>query len=226
MNLKKLRQPSANGRQAATEFDIMPHEEDKSIRFLTEFYGILDVPQDKIVELDLGCGAGSYTIAMAKRFPERHVYAADVMLGRLRKVVKRSARAEASNIEVLRVEARYLLGRLLPDRSLDRIHLLCPDPWPKGRHKGHRLLASDFTTQIHRVLKDDGIFHFSSDDEYYRDAVGRVLTDSGLFAPCNEAIADLQGIASDFELRWLEEGKTVPHRAWKKLPRPPPGAGH
>lgn len=204
----------------------MPHEEDKSIRFLTEFYGILDVPQDKIVELDLGCGAGSYTIAMAKRFPERHVYAADVMLGRLRKVVKRSARAGASNVEVLRVEARYLLGRLLPDRSLDRIHLLCPDPWPKGRHKGHRLLASDFTTQIHRVLKDDGIFHFSSDDEYYRDAVGRVLIASGLFAPCDEAIADLQGIASDFELRWLEEGKTVPHRAWKKLPLPPPGAGH
>ena len=146
----------------------MPHEEDNDIRFLTGFYGIWDVPQDRPVELDLGCGAGSYTIAMAKRFPGRKVYAADVMLGRLRKVVRRSRRENAPNVEVLRVEARYLLGRLLPDRSLDRIHLLCPDPWPKGRHRGHRLLASDFTTQIHRVLKDDGIFHFSSDDEYYR----------------------------------------------------------
>ena len=226
MNLKKHRLLSGNGPPAATGFDIMPHEEDRFIRFLTDFYGILDVPGDRPVELDLGCGAGSYTIAMAKRFPERHVYAADVMLGRLRKVVKRSARSGAYNIEVLRVEARYLLGRLLPDRSLDRIHLLCPDPWPKGRHKGHRLLTSDFTTQIHRVLKDDGIFHFSSDDEYYRDAVGRVLTASGLFTPCDEAIADLEGIASDFELRWLEEGKTVPHKAWKKLPLPPPGKGH
>ena len=203
----------------------MPHEEDAKIVFLTGVYGHYQ-PEGGVVELDLGCGSGTYTCQLAKLYPGSTVLGADVMLGRLRKVVRRAERCGADNLTVLRVEARSLLAKMLPDSSIDRIHLLCPDPWPKGRHRGHRLLASDFTTQIHRVLKTDGIFHFSSDDEYYRDAVGRVLTDSGLFAPCDEAISDLEGIASDFELRWLEMGKTVPHRAWKKLPLPLPGKGH
>ena len=204
----------------------MPHEEDADIRFFTGFYGVFETPSDRRVELDLGCGSGSYTSALCGLFPESRILAADVMLGRLRKVVKRCRRGHFDNVTILRVEARYLISRLLPDRSVDRIHLLCPDPWPKGRHRGHRLLTSDFTSQLHRVLRDGGVFHFSSDDEYYRDAVGRVLASSGLFEPCDGAVADLAGIASDFEKRWLEEGKLVPHRAWRKLPLPPPGPGH
>ena len=116
--------------------------------------------------------------------------------------------------------------RVLPDGALDRIHLLCPDPWPKGRHRGHRLLASDFTAQLHRVLKPEGIFHFSSDDEAYCDAVGRVIAASQLFAEAPEAIADIADVRSDFEERWLAEGKPVHHAAWKRLPLPPHTIGH
>ena len=203
---------------------------DASIFNLSAVYSlpeeVLSKTETAPVELDMGCGKGSFTTELAKRHPERIILAADMLSGRLRKLASRNLREGVDNMRVLKAEARMLIARLLPDRALDRIHILCPDPWPKDRHSGNRLLSSNFMTHIHRVLKDDGIFHFSSDDEYYRDAVGRVLMDSGLFAPCDEAIADLQGIASDFELRWLEEGKTVPHRAWKKLPLPPPGIGH
>ena len=201
------------------------HQEDEKIARLRCFYGILE-PDSEHTELDLGCGAGSFTVALAKRYPERLVYAADMLMGRLRKVVKRSENAGCSNVRAMQVEARFLLSRLLPDNSLDRIHLLCPDPWPKDRHRGHRLLASDFTTQIHRVLKPGGIFHFSSDDANYCDAVGRVLEASQLFEPYQEGIADLEGVRSDFENHWREQGLEVPHRAWRRLPLPAPGIGH
>ena len=204
----------------------MAHKEDVDIRILTGVYDHLSLPQDKICELDLGCGTGSFSVALAKSYPERFVMCADVMLGRLRKVVRRRNHQEVTNLEVLRVEARHLLGIMLPDASLDRIHLLCPDPWPKNRHRGHRLLCCDFTTQLHRVLKKGAVFHFSSDDEYYCDAVNRVMAQSGLFAACQEAIADLACVQSDFEKRWLAEGKMVHHRAWKKLPLPECTIGH
>jgi tRNA (guanine-N7-)-methyltransferase len=202
------------------------HEEDSAIRMLSREYCVLELAPGKVCELDMGCGSGSFTAALAARYPERRILAADVMLGRLRKVVKRLRKSGSGNWEVLRVEARMLIGRMLPDASLDRLHLLCPDPWPKGRHRGHRLLASDFTAALHRVLKSDGIFHFSSDDENYCRAVEEVMTQSRLFAPDPDGAADLADVKSDFELKWLAEGKLVRHLTWRKLPLPPHTVGH
>ena len=81
-------------------------------------------------------------------------------------------------------------------------------------------------SQLHRVLKPEGIFHFSSDDEPYYAAVRGVLAASKLFVEAPEAIADLAGIKSDFELRWNEEGKAVRHIAYRRIPRPPRITGH
>ena len=202
------------------------HPEDAKIRLLSREYCVLRLDPGTICELDLGCGSGSFTAALAGRYPERRILAADVMLGRLRKVVRRLERSGSDNWEVLRIEARMLVGRMLPDASLDRLHLLCPDPWPKGRHRGHRLLASDFTSALHRVLKPNGIFHFSSDDVNYCRAVNEVITASRLFASAPDGAADLADVKSDFELKWLAAGKPVSHLTWRKLPLPPHTVGH
>ena len=134
------------------------HPEDREVRFLTGVYELFPTEillRRSVVELDLGCGVGSFTAELAKRYPERTILAADVMIGRLRKLVRRMHRMKLENLTLLRSEARFLVGFSFPDGALDRIHLLCPDPWPKGRHRGHRLLASDFTAQLHRVLKPE-----------------------------------------------------------------------
>ena len=132
----------------------------EEIHILTDRYvlfrDICPFPSEKIVELDLGCGKGGFTAAMAGKFPDRLILAADIMLGRMRKVKKKTDRVGNQNVCCLRTEARYLLGLCLPDRCIDRIHILCPDPWPKDRHRGHRLLCSDFMMPINRVLKEGG----------------------------------------------------------------------
>lgn len=202
---------------------------DDKIRFFADSYQLF--PREilscrPIVELDLGCGVGTFTAELARRYPERTVLAADVMLGRLRKLVKRALRLKLDNLEICRVEARYLLGLILPDGSLNRLHLLCPDPWPKDRHRSHRLLTSDFTAQLHRILKEDGIFHFSSDDQNYCSLVRGVIAESKLFAEYPQGIADLRDFTSDFELRWNSEGKTVQHLAFRRIPAPVQMVGH
>ncbi|MDD5597494.1 MAG: methyltransferase [Victivallaceae bacterium] len=190
--------------------------EDKNIAILTGEYCRLDDVfelKDKIIELDLGCGKGSFATKLARRYPERMIFAADVMIGRLRKLQKRNDREGISNIYPLRVEAKHLFS-MIPDKTLTRLHILCPDPWPKGRHRGNRLLCSDFCAQLHRALKSGGSFHFSTDDVPYHDIVRRVISASRLFEEQNALPADLAEIKSDFEIRWNEQGKKVYHILW------------
>ena len=197
-------------------------EEDRFIEILTGSYCVLDLAKitgnAEFIELDLGCGKGSFTSKLAERYPDRAVLAADVMIGRLRKLVKRNQRAGVANITALRVEAQLLVSRFLPDNGLDRLHLLCPDPWPKERHRGHRLVTADFATQLRRVLKLGGVLHFSSDDVPYRDSVERILDGCGLFERDDSAIADIADIKTDFEELWLSTGKDVRHYAYRALP--------
>ena len=178
------------------------------------------------IELDLGCGKGSFTTELAKRHPERIILAADVLSGRLRKLVKRNQRDGVENMRVLKAEARMLVARLLPDKTLSRIHILCPDPWPKDRHSGNRLLSSDFMTHIHRVLEDNGVWHFSTDDLEYLAAVRQAVNASQLFAEDPQRLDDVDDIKTDFEVMWNSMGKTVYHHAWVKLPLPRPSIGH
>lgn len=194
---------------------------DEDILILTDKYlrldEVLPFEEGKYVELDLGCGKGGFTIALAERYPERLILAADIMLGRLRKVHKKLVKAGTDKgVKLLRVEANMLLARLLPDASIDRLHILCPDPWPKLRHSGKRLLSSQLTAFLARVLKKDGLFHFSTDDPEYMQAVETLIASSGFFKEESlEFLADVADVKTEFERDWLAIGRTVPHKLWR-----------
>ena len=56
------------------------HPEDEKIRFFTGTYHLFPAEllvARPVVELDLGCGAGSFTAELVRRYPERTVLAAD-----------------------------------------------------------------------------------------------------------------------------------------------------
>ena len=90
--------------------------EDSFIDILTQSYtlieGVKDI--DSRCELDLGCGSGSFTAGLAKRYPDAKIFAADVMIGRLRKLVRKNQRLGITNMHLLRVEARHLVAYMLP----------------------------------------------------------------------------------------------------------------
>ena len=190
---------------------------DRHINILTDIYANISIPDNCIVELDLGCGKGAFATTLAARYPDRLIYAADIMLGRLRKLCKRNLRYGIDNIQLLRVEAWYLVGVALPDNSISRLHILCPDPWPKEKHKRNRLASSEFLGRLYTKLRKNGVFHFSTDDSDYYELTVSTITKSTLFQRDDKQIADVLDIKTDFEETWNKQGLKVNHCAWIRI---------
>lgn len=162
----------------------------------------------------MGCGKGGFLLALAQRYPERMVIGTDLMAGRLRKVASRVKRQHIENIRLWRANNRELVEYQLPDSCIDRLHILCPDPWPKTRHRDRRLLNSDFLNRLPRIMADDGVIHIASDDDLYIELVRKNLASvTGLCLDSLDAVSDIIDIDTEFEKQWKAAGKTVDHLA-------------
>ena len=122
---------------------------------------------DHPLEIDLGCGDGSFLIKMAQHYPKRNFLGVERLLGRVRGVCKRIQELGLTNVMVLRLESQYTLEYLLAPASVSRLHLLCPDPWPKARHHKRRLVQQEFLAILQKTLKPGGEFLFKTDHPEY-----------------------------------------------------------
>ena len=164
------------------------------------------------LEVDLGCGNGSFALEMAQQFPERNFLAVERLLGRVRKICKRASETGLKNLRVLRLEARYTVEWLLPHASVSRLHLLFPDPWPKAKHHRRRLVQLDFLHALRKVLVPGGEFLFKTDHEDYFEWAREELAlfDHFEFLPWDEQNDELSFYPETaFEEQWRAEGRAV-----------------
>lgn len=187
------------------------------VNILTSTYEVIDFilgENYQSVELDLGCGNGGFALQLAERYPDRLILAADIKLRRLRKIVKKANKRNLTNIITLRTDAWELIGMLLPPNCIDRMHILNPDPWPKARHRWHRLITSEFLGRTARIFKKNAILHLSTDDPPYFEIMKEAIKNLKAFHEDQKLIADIEDIKTDFELQYLAENKPVNHKAY------------
>ncbi len=161
------------------------------------------------LEVDLGCGDGSFLVALARQFPERDFLGVERLLGRARKVGKKFVRNRLENGRILRLESRYAVEWLLPAASVSRLHLLCPDPWPKVRHHRRRLVQTEFLAAVRRVLVPGGEFLFMTDHEEYFEWVADKLAGFGGLDRLEWAADAFFYPKSGFQELWESAGKTM-----------------
>ncbi len=130
---------------------------DISLNFASVF------PEAKQVVMEIGFGMGEATAEIAKSFPETGFLAVDVHqpgIGKLLAVIEEQG---MSNIRVMDEDAHLILQKMIPDETLDGIHLFFPDPWPKTRHHKRRIVNEQFITLIAAKLKRGGSIHMATD---------------------------------------------------------------
>ena len=171
------------------------------------------------LEIDLGCGDGSFLIEMAQHYPERNFLGVERLLGRVRGVCKQIQSLGLTNAKVLRLESQYTLEWLLANHSVSRLHLLCPDPWPKARHHKRRLVQQEFLSILQKTLTPDGEFLFKTDHpeyfEWVREEMETFARSGGKFTQLPWPDDSEQGTffypKTDFQRHWESQGKAI-HR--------------
>ncbi len=172
-------------------------------------------PAEQPLELELGCGDGSFTLQYALAHPDRNIVALERLLGRITKLDRKGHRAGLKNLRLLRAEAAYVLEYLLPPGTLDAIHVYFPDPWPKNRHHKNRLISEPFPPLAKRLLKTEGVVYLRTDNVEYFEQMLDVF-DGAAGVERAETPEPLKALATDFEQEFNEQGIPTNHAAYLK----------
>jgi tRNA (guanine-N7-)-methyltransferase len=167
------------------------------------------------LEVDLGCGDGSFLVASAGAHPTRDFLGIERLAGRVRRASRKIGFSGTTNARVLRVEISYAVQRLLPPGSVAVFHVLFPDPWPKRRHWGRRLVTTDFLTAIHRALVPQGVVRIATDQlDYFRE-IERVVAQSARFV--SSVDTDSGAAMSTFEKRFCQSNLEIHRLVLRKV---------
>lgn len=169
------------------------------------------------VELELGCGKGRFLAVYAAERPDRDFLAVEWALRWLRKAARRLERAGLHNVRLLRTDAKDLLARLVPEASVEAIHVYFPDPWPKRRHRKRRLFDAATPPLLERALVRGGELHVATDVEgYFHEILARMEASTTMRPLPDRPTAGAR--RSSFGIKYLAEDRALWERVWVREP--------
>lgn len=138
------------------------------------FKNVLEYPQDIAgrwhtffknnhpIVLELACGRGEYTVALAKMHPAKNFIGADIKGNRMFIGAKAALDEKISNAGFLRTQIE-LLDKYFVKDEVDEIWITFPDPQLRASKAKKRLTHPRFLKLYHAILKPGGYIHLKTD---------------------------------------------------------------
>ena len=172
------------------------------------------------IVLEIGCGTGISTIAMAKSEPDIDVIAVEVYRRGLAQLLSAINRDGVSNIRLIRGDGVDVLEHLIAPASLTGVRVYFPDPWPKARHHKRRLLQPATVALIADRLRPGGVLHAATDHAGYAEHIAEVGDGEHLLRRARPG--EVMGVSIDrpitkYETKAREAGRAVTEFIWVRL---------
>jgi len=165
--------------------------------------------------LEIGPGMGEATVAAALADPHRDVLAVEVHLAGVAALLLGIERAGLTNVRAGYGDALVLVRTALAPGSLDEVRAYFPDPWPKVRHRGRRLVAAGHVEALASLLRPGGVLHVATDWPDYAAQMRTVLDGADLLARLDE---DRAGRAvTGFERKALAAGRAAADLRYRRV---------
>jgi tRNA (guanine-N7-)-methyltransferase len=173
--------------------------------------------------LEIGCGAGISTLAMAIAEPGLDVVAAEVYQKGLAQLLSGVDREGLTNVRFVRGDGVDVLEHMLAPGALTGVRVFFPDPWPKSRHHKRRLLQAPTFALIADRLRPGGILHAATDHAEYAEQIGEVGDAEPRLARVPDARVDAGDLPisvrrpeTKYEARGLRLGSAITEFIWEK----------
>ena len=120
---------------------------------------------DHPIVLELGCGKGEYSVALAKNHPDKNFIGIDIKGARFWRGAKTALENNMNNVAFLRTQIE-LIDLCFAKNEISEIWITFPDPQIKYKRTKHRLVTRPFLEKYQSILKPEGVVHLKTDSEF------------------------------------------------------------
>lgn len=129
------------------------------------------------ITLELACGAGEYTVELARQFPECNFIGVDVKGNRIWKGAKIALDEGLANVAFLRTRIE-VIDHFFAPAEVAEIWITFPDPFPRPSKVNRRLTSAFFLDKYRKILRPAGLIHLKHDDpDFYQFTLNTIAAD-------------------------------------------------
>ena len=172
--------------------------------------------------LELGCGKGEYSVALAQKFPNKNFIGIDIKGARFWRGAKTAVQENIPNVAFIRAQIE-LIEYLFAKNEVDEIWITFPDPQIKYKRTKHRMTNADFLQRYKNILNAEGVVNLKTDSEFMHGYTLGLLQGAGhevLYA--NHDVYKQEGspdevtsIQTFYEGQYLEQNKPITYIRFK-----------
>lgn len=170
--------------------------------------------------LEVGFGDGRFTAQIARIYPSWQILGVEVSAGSVARALKRFRREGIANVQIYHGQAGFALRNLVAPRSLLRVYVNFPDPWPKAKHQENRLLQRGFFRRLSTRLAAGGQLLLTTDHQEYWKFARAEGEASGLFSLEAPPPPEFH-LSTKYALKWKEQGRSFYHAVFHKTDEDP-----
>ena len=165
------------------------------------------------IYIEIGMGKGKFLIENALNNPNINYIGIEKFSSVLIRAIEKRNELDIENLYFIRMDAEEIVN-IFEEGEVNQIYLNFSDPWPKDRHAKRRLTSKEFFGRYNKILKEDGVVIFKTDNRELFDFSVEEIPQANW--KLKEVTYDLhnsefiQGnVMTEYEERFVTEGKAI-----------------
>ena len=170
---------------------------------------------DRPLVLELGCGKGEYTVALARKYPEKNFLGMDIKGSRMWVGATDALQNRLTNVAFLRTRIEFITSCFAPG-EVSEIWITFPDPQPQESRVNKRLTSARFLQSYREILQTEGIIHLKTDSQSLFEYTCKIAELNQLHVHVCTCDLYQSGIADDilsvhtyYEKIFMDQGFTI-----------------